>query len=260
MEYENFDVEHASGIAWVTIDTTSKYNALNAAMADEFLDLATKLGEDESVRCVALTGSGNAFCGGADLGMFAEGHEATDIRKVASTAHDAVVQLHYAEKPIVAGVNGIAIGAGLSFAILADLVVVSEDAFLQYGFPQVGLPGDSGATFYLPRLVGLRRAKEIAMLNEPIQPEEAVDLGLASETAPAEEFDERFREMVERVASGPTFALGTAKRLLETSFERSLPSQLAAETDGMARGSYTDDHEEGVEAFLEDRQPTFTGQ
>lgn len=259
MEYDNFDVEREDGIAWVTIDSTSKFNALNEAMADELLDITTTLGEDSSVRCIALTGSDGVFCGGADLRMFAEGHEATDVRKVASVAHDAIVQLHYAEKPVVSGVNGIAIGAGLSFAILGDIVLVDEGAFLQYGFSQVGLPGDSGATFYLPRLVGMRKAKEIALLNEPISASEAVDIGLATEAVPTEEFDDRYRELVERIAAGPTAGIGTAKRLIETSYERSLPEQLAAETDGMARNSYTTDHEEGVRAFLEDRDPEFIG-
>lgn len=259
-DYENFSVERADGIVRVTIESTSRMNALNPRMARELLDVATALGADGDVRCIALTGTGEAYGAGADLSRL-EGDErdATYLRRIASTLHDAIVQFHQAEKPVVVGVNGVAAGAGFSLAVLGDLVLMSEDARLEFAYPRIGLTGDGGSTFFLPRIVGLRNAMEIALLDEPIDAERAVELGLATEAVPADDLDDRLDEVAGRLADGPTRSLGRTKRLLVESFDRDLAGQLAAETDTIARSAHTEDYRRGIAAFFEDEPAEFVG-
>ena len=157
------------------------------------------------------------------------------------------------------GIDGVAAGAGFGLALLPDLLLVSEDARLEFAYPRIGLTGDGGSTFFLPRLVGLRAAKEIALLDEPIDAERAVELGLANEVVPAHEFDERLDELASDVASGPTTALGSTARLLTESFDRSIESQLAVETDTIGQATATEDYERGFAAFFGDEDPEFVG-
>lgn len=259
-ECENFVLERDDGIVSITIDSTTKFNSLNVTMGDELLKLAAFLNADDDVRCAVMTGSDGVFCAGADVESFhEEGHGSESVRRQASILHDAIIQFHQANVPLITGVNGVATGAGLGIALLGDLVLISDEARFEYGYPRIGLPGDGGATFHLPRLVGLRKAKDIALLDRPISADEAVEWGLATESVPDGEFDERLDELTRELASGPTQAYGAAKQLLTRSFDRSLEEQLAAETDAIARGADTDDHAEGVAAFVEKREPEFEG-
>ena len=157
------------------------------------------------------------------------------------------------------GVNGIAAGAGFSLAILGDIVLVSDAARFEYAYHRVGLTGDGGSTFLLPRMVGLRRAKEIVLRDDPISPERAVELGLATEVVPAAELEDRLAEEADRIAAGPTQAYGRMKRLLTESFDRDLAGQLAAETDAIARSTRTEDYERGFAAFFRGESADFVG-
>ncbi len=259
-DYENFTVDHDAGVARVTIESTSRMNSLNPTMAEELLEVATTLGEDADVRCIGLTGSGNAYGAGADLSHL-EGDErdATYLRRIASTLHDAIVQFHQAEKPVVVGINGVAAGAGFSLAIFGDVVLMSEDARLEFAYHRIGLTGDGGSTFFLPRVVGLRNAMEIVMLDESIDAERAVELGLATEAVAPEDLDGRLDEIAGKLARGPTRSLGRTKRLLVESFGRDLPSQLAAETETIARSARTEDYQRGIAAFFEKEPAEFVG-
>lgn len=261
--YENLTVERRGGVARVVFDDVEDRNALSIDAADELLDAATTLGEDSDVRCIVLTHEGGFFGTGADLTQFAgddpEG-DASLIRQLAGRIHEAIVQLHQTETPVVGGVDGVAAGAGFSLALVPDLLVLSDEARLEFAYPRIGLTADGGSTFFLPRLVGLRTAKEIVLLDEPISPERAVEMGLATETVPAGEFDDRLEELASELAGGPTFALGNATRLMTESFDRSLESQLAAETDTIAKATRTGDFGRGLDAFFGDGEPEFTGQ
>lgn len=259
-EYENLRVEHDGPVAHVTLDSTSQFNTLTRPMADELLSVVTDLSEDASVRCLTLMGNDEAFCSGADLtALDGTADDAPRLRRLASTLHDSIIQLHQAETPLVTGVNGVAAGAGFGLALAGDLVVVAEDARLEFAYPRIGLTGDGGATFLLPRLVGLRRAKEIALLDEPIDADYAVSLGLATESVPTDEFETRLHDLAHRLASGPTAALSATKRLLTESFDRDLAQQLAEETDTIARATRTEDYGHGHEAFFEKGEPEFVG-
>lgn len=247
-------------VARIVLDSTSDFNSLNPEMGQEFVRATTDLAEDDSVRCLVLVGTDDVFCAGADLGGFeGDASDAPRLRRLASSLHDAVLALHHAEKPLVVGINGVAAGAGFSLALCGDAVIMSDDARLEYAYGRVGLTGDGGSTFWLPRMVGLRRAREIALLDEPIDPDYAVGLGLVTESVPASEFDVRVSEMAERLAAGPTKAFCATKRLMIESFDRGLAGQMAAETDAIAGVTRTEDYERGHEAFFSDEEPEFVG-
>ena len=260
-QYDDLHVERENGVAYVTLDSTRNLNSLHLTMASDFLELVTELVEDTDSRCIAITGTDGIFGAGADLaGLDGDESDTPALRRLASTLHDIIVQLHQAEKPVVMGVNGIAAGAGFSLALAGDVVLVSDAARFEYAYQRVGLTGDGGSTFFLPRLVGLRRAKEIALLGEPLSPERAVELGIGTEVVPEESFDDRLSEVAERLASGPTAAFGATKQLLTESFERGLADQMAAETDVIARATHTEDYARGHAAFFGDDDPEFVGQ
>lgn len=260
MTFDNFDVTRADGVAWLAIESETAMNSLNDGMTQELMELVTELGEDEDARCIVLRGSDGVFCAGGNVTSFEEDTSATvDMRRGASFFHDIVVQLKQGETPVVTGIDGPAVGAGFSLALLGDLTVMHEEAYLQYGYPGVGLTGDGSSTFYLPRIVGLQEAKRIALLNERIPAPEADELGLVTEMATPDAFEDRLAEVAERVAEGPTKALGRIARMFEETYARQLPDQLAEETEQMARTARTADYGEGVRAFKEGRDPEFEG-
>jgi 2-(1,2-epoxy-1,2-dihydrophenyl)acetyl-CoA isomerase len=256
--YENFETTVENGVLRAEIHSTSRMNTLNRTMTEELLDLGVRLHE-EPIRCFCLTGSEGVFCAGGDVGGFGNEGAAAGMRKGASLLHDAVLALHQAEVPIVVGVDGPAVGAGFSLAILGDYVLASADSYFRFGYPGIGAIGDGSATYFLPRVVGLREAKRIALLDERIDPEKAVELGLATERAATDAFEDRLSEITGQVADGPTVALGRTQKLLTESTSASIEEQLAAETDTMARTARTEDFAEGVAAFGEKREPEFEG-
>ena len=253
-------IDRADGIATVTFDNPENRNALDLAGADELVDAAATLGSDPEVRCIVLTHTGNFYGTGADLTQFeGDASDATTIRQLASRLHEAIVQFHQAPKPVVGGINGVAAGAGFGLALVPDLLVLSEGSRLEFAYPRIGLTGDCGSTFFLPRLVGLRAAKEIVLLDDPIPAERAVELGIATEAVPTGEFEARLDDLASRLAEGPTVALGEASRLVTESFDRSLEAQLADETDTIGTAVQTDDYERGYAAFFGDGETEFSG-
>lgn len=258
--YDAIRVERDGNAATLTLARPEHLNSLTPAMNEELREAVTELIDDDGVRCIVLRGAGDAFCAGADLSRFDGGPEDEPvIRQLASTLHETILRLHRAEKPVVVGVDGSAAGAGFGLALGGDVVVVSDAARFEFAYPRVGLTGDGGSTFFLPRLVGLRRAKEIVLLDEPIDAERAVALGIATEVVARDDFDERLAAMASRLAAGPTEALGRVKRLVTEGFDRRLEEQLAAETDAIAKATRTEDYASGHAAFYGDDDPEFVG-
>lgn len=258
--YNTLSVERDDGVATITFDNLDQRNALDFEMTDELLQAGTTLGEDPDVRCIVLTHAGEFYGTGADLTEFSRSDsDAPYIRRLASRIHEAIVQFHQAPKPIVGGIDGVAAGAGFSLALLPDLLLLSDDARLEFAYPRIGLTGDGGATFHLPRMIGLRAAKELVLMDEPISPERAVELGLATEVVPSEEFADRLEDVANDIAVGPSYALGQTMELLTESFDRSLESQLAAELDVIADAVQTTDFKRGHEAFFDGDDPEFVG-
>lgn len=260
-DFENLRVRIEDGVGHLTIDSTSAMNALNPTLVTELHDAAVALGEDDAVRAIAITGTGGVYNAGADLSTLdGSAGDAEALRHLAGTLHDAIVTLHGSGTPIVTGVNGVAAGAGFGLAIMGDIVLVSDEATLEFAYPRIGLVADGASTFFLPRLVGQRRAMEIVLRDEPIDPGEAVDIGLATEVVEHEHLDERLADVAGEIAQGPTVAHGLAKELLFESYGRTLAGQLAAETEAMTVAARTDDWERGHAAFFEDGDPDFVGE
>lgn len=260
-EYDNFDVTREEDVVAIRMDSTSGMNGLNVDFVDELKDIGIALRQDESVRCVTLGGGDEVFSVGADLaGLDGSSADGVHFRYLASTLHEGIRELMRMKAPLVTVVDGVAAGAGFSLALLGDIVLVSEEARLEFAYPRIGLTGDGGSTFLLPRIVGLRKAREIVLLDEPIPPEEAVELGLATEVIPADDLEKRRREVAGDLAEGPTHAYRETKRLLLGSFGRNLDGQLAAETDALVGATDTGDYQRGYEAFYGDEPASFEGE
>jgi 2-(1,2-epoxy-1,2-dihydrophenyl)acetyl-CoA isomerase len=256
-------VRHADGAAWLVLDRPDALNALNLATKEALVAGLQAAATDDGVRAVALTGRGRAFCVGEDLRELRTAYQAGRAPELGET-----LERHYAPmvellagmpKPTVALVNGVAAGAGASLALACDLRVASSAASFKLAFSGVGLVPDAGATWNLPRLVGLSTAMRMALLDDPVKADEALALGLVSRVFPAEDFERLAGGVVAALAAGPTLAHGHAKALLRGNLHADLGAALAAEAAAQRAAGQTKDHLEGVAAFLEKRAPRFQG-
>lgn len=258
-DYDSLTVDVDDGVATVAFDDPETRNALDLAAAGELVAAATELGEDPDVRCIVLTHTSQFFCTGADLNKLNGDESDTPIiRQVAGRLHEAVVQFHQSDTPVVGAIDGVAAGAGFALACCPDYLLLSDEARLDFAYQRIGLTGDGGSTFFLPRLVGLRAAKELVLLGEAVTPDHALELGLANEVVPAEDVDSRLDELASEIAAGPA-ALGETMKLLTESYDRSMEAQLSAETDTIAEATRSEDYERGFAAFFEDGDPDFVG-
>jgi 2-(1,2-epoxy-1,2-dihydrophenyl)acetyl-CoA isomerase len=267
MAYQNLTVEERGGALRITLERPAVLNALSFQLLAELADALTGPAAEQGVRAVLITGAGRGFSAGADLGST---NVDGDIGKILESSYHPVVRAIAAlEKPVVAGVNGVAAGAGLSLALACDMRLLSESASFAIGFTGIGLVMDAGCSYFLPRLVGLGRAMELAFSNRRVDAAEAVRLGLgervlaseglAGEGLTGEGFAEAAFEEVRKLAQGPTLAFALAKRELRASLGNSLEEQLALEAESQARAATSNDLREGVAAFREKRAPRFEG-
>jgi 2-(1,2-epoxy-1,2-dihydrophenyl)acetyl-CoA isomerase len=250
------------GAVWVTINRPEAANALDQPTKDGILAALEQAAGDPSARVVALTGTGRAFCAGQDLRELqgSRTSQEIDLGDALKTFYEPAVRL-LAEmpKPTVAVVNGVAAGAGASLALACDLRVAAASARFKLAFSGIALIPDAGATWHLPRLVGLSNALRLALLDDTVGAEEAQRIGLVSRVWPDEELADRAGELIARLAAGPTGAHAAAKRLLRASLEADLPTALAAEATAQTAAASSADHVEGVSAFVAKRAPAFTG-
>lgn len=250
-------------VATVTLDHPDVRNALTSEVATGIMDAMAEVEKSEA-RCVVVTGAGGYFCAGGDVQAMLEGveddapaHER--VERIVEETAGAVEAVAACDLPTVAKLDGAAYGAGATLAIACDLLLASTDAKISFGFRQVGLSIDSGASYLLPRLVGENVAKELVYTGELIDAQRASDIGLFNRVYPAESFDSEANSLVERVASGPTVALQNSKRLLEQGFDSTFEQAIRNEAAMQAISGGTHDHVEGVQAFAEHRDPDFDG-
>ncbi|HET9657059.1 MAG TPA: enoyl-CoA hydratase-related protein [Kineosporiaceae bacterium] len=255
-------LELAEGVATVRLNRPEAMNALDVGSKIALRDTLQQVAADPAVRCVVLTGTGRAFCVGQDLREHVELLTARDdllFRTVPEHYNPIALTLATMAKPVIAAVNGVAAGAGASFAFAADLRIVAASAGFNLAFTGIALSADSGASWWLPRLVGSAKAKELLMMPRTVPAEEALRLGLASEVVPDEQFAERVREVAAKLAAGPTVAYGAVRRAVAYSATHDLESSLAHEGELMSLTGTTADHHAAVEAFLAKKQPRFEG-
>lgn len=258
---DNLRLSQNSAVTIITLDSNSAQNSLNVQLLEELRNILIELVDDDQVRCIAIRGSGEAFCTGVDLTLFnLQESDASSVRRLATLFHDCIDMIYQAKKPVIMGVNGTAAGGGFGLALAGDVCLMSEDAKMEFVYPRIGQAVDGASSYFLPRYTGLRRAMEIALLDEPIEAEQAVELGLVTKTAHPDQFDERLSNLAQRLSSGPTKAYGEIKSLFQQSFEHGLRDQMAAEVITVSKLARTDDWKEGINAFKESEEPNFSGE
>jgi 2-(1,2-epoxy-1,2-dihydrophenyl)acetyl-CoA isomerase len=255
-------VSDEGGVTTVRLARPEAMNALDVPTKVALRDALTTAAQDQSVRCVVLTGTGRAFCVGQDLRehirLLGEGSDVL-ASTVAEHYNPIATTLATMPKPVVAAVNGIAAGAGAAFAFAADLRILAESAGFNLAFTGIALSADSGSSWWLPRLVGAAKAKELLLLPRTIGAAEALDLGLATEVVPDADLADRVREVSQRLAAGPTVAYGAVRRAIAYSLAHPLAESLTHEGELMSLTGATADHKAAVAAFLAKEKPTFQG-
>jgi len=244
-------------VATITLRRPKVRNALNADMLGELRGAFERAELDQGIGAVVLTGDGPSFCAGQDVRTFQRALEAGEIpdvrRLLDETYHPLIRKIYNMPKPVIAAVNGAAAGAGMSLALACDLRILAEDAFFTMGFIRLGLVPDSGITFFLTRLVGPARAFELAATGRRIEASEAWQLGLANRVVPPDALLSAATELAQRLAHGPTRAIGWTKQLLHQAAHLDMETALQAEAAMQARAISTTEHRDGVRAFLEKR-------
>ena len=248
-------------VAIITLNRPAAGNTVNLPLTRALEAIVDEVAADAAVRCVVLTGAGKLFCGGGDIGAFADaGAHASDfLRELATALHRSVRKLAEMAKPLVTLVNGPAAGAGLSLAIGGDVVLAAAQAHFTAAYGSVGLTPDGGMSWLLPRLVGLRAAQDIILTNRRIGAEEAARIGLVTRVLAGEALMAEGLALAHRLAAGPTAAIGGARALLARSFQRGFAEHLDAEAARIAEAGAGVELREGVAAFLARRPPDFAG-
>jgi 2-(1,2-epoxy-1,2-dihydrophenyl)acetyl-CoA isomerase len=248
-------------VARLTLNRPESGNAITLEMAKALVAAADRCDTDEGIRCVVLTGSDEMFCVGGDIGMFAAAGEnrSAMLRELADTFHMAISTLARMRKPLLVLVNGPAAGAGLSLALLGDIVLATPAAHFTVAFTAIGLSPDSGSTWLLPRLVGLRNAQEMILTNRRVGPDEAQSMGLITRVINGDDFEAEGGAMIQRLTNAATGAIGAARALLLSSFSSDFESQMECEARSISVAGAGDECREGVSAFLEKRKPNFKG-
>jgi len=249
-------------VAWVTLNRPEQRNAVNAEMREELIGVFTDARTNPAIRALVLTGSGKGFCTGADLsGPRGQGPSGPGAGRelMKGSSQRLIRALWDLEKPVVAAVNGVAAGLGSHLAFASDFVIAAADARFIEVFVRRGIAVDAGGAFILPRLIGLQKAKELVFFGDDLPAEEAQRLGLVSKVVPVDQLQATAREWAERLAKGPTFAIGMSKRLLNRSLESSFETALEEEATSQMLVTQSEDTKEGMLAFMERRQPQFKG-
>lgn len=252
--------EREGAVATLRLNRPDVGNALDIPLARALMEAAIQCDEDDAIRCVVLTGNGRMFCAGGDVGAFAAAGDSLPamLKEITAYLHTAITRLSHMGKPLVTAVNGPAAGAGYSLAVLGDIALAARSAHFTLAYTALGLTPDGGSTWLLPRLVGLRRAQELALLNKRLSADEAATLGLITRAVDDAAFVAETDQVVKQLAASATPALGKVRNLLLSSFGSTLEAQMEAEARSIADASKTRYGREGVAAFVARRKPDFT--
>ena len=252
-------LEVRDGIAHLTLNRPDAANGINDVLARDLMEATIAIAVDPTVRAVLLSGNGARFCGGGDVKAFAAlGDDLpANMRATLPALHAAITALVRGDAPVVAAVHGSAAGAGLGLVGASDLVVAGESTKFVMAYTGVGLTPDGSSSWFVPRLVGVRRALELTLTNRVLSADEALDWGLITSVVPDDAVKDEALALAQRVASGPRMAQAVAKRLVHTSLEETLETHLAREADAIVAASARDESTEGLAAFVDKRAPNF---
>ncbi|WP_313311123.1 enoyl-CoA hydratase-related protein [Pulveribacter sp.] len=252
-------ISRQGAVATLRFNRPASMNALDLPAALALRDAVRAIAQDGDVRAVLLQGSGRAFVAGGDLAAL-RADPVQAAQDLLGPLNETLLLLQALDAPVIAQVHGAAAGAGLSLMLMCDFVLAAEGTKFNLAYINLGTSCDVGASWALPRLVGLRQALEIALLGETFTTDDALRLGLVNRVLPATELDAAARAFAERIASGPTVAYGHMRRLMRASLDRDLAAQLAAEAQSFDSCARTADLREGIEAFFAKRTPQFKGE
>ena len=252
-------IERRDGIATVSFSNPGRKNAIPASAWPEVEAVFREVGASRTDRCVVVTGEGDDFCSGADMSAAAGDGEPQHPLRAMREVSSAIEALHAVPQPVVARVTGVCVGVGLNIALGCDLLIAADDARFSQIFARRGLSIDGGGSWVLPRVVGLQKAKELALLADILTADEAERIGLVTRVVPRTDLDSTVDDIARRLAAGPPLALSSTKRLLNQSAQVTLPQALEAEAQAQAVNFSTRDTIEAVQAFRERREPSFEG-
>jgi 2-(1,2-epoxy-1,2-dihydrophenyl)acetyl-CoA isomerase len=256
------DFDLTEGLAHVRLNRPGARNALESTMAAALCDAAERCADADGLRAVLITGAGPAFSVGGDIGVFTaatDRQRPTLLRNMAAHYHEALQRFLRLDAPIVCAVHGSVVGGGLGLLYVADLVLAAEGTRFALGYPALGLSTDGGSSWFLPRLVGPKRAAELYFEQRVLTAHEAAEWGLVSRVVPAETIQQEALAVARRLATGPTRAYAETRHLLHDSADRSLADHLAAEERALLRTAATTDTAEGIAAFTGKREPHYQG-
>jgi 2-(1,2-epoxy-1,2-dihydrophenyl)acetyl-CoA isomerase len=261
MPYESIIYDVKDAVATITLNRPDAYNALNLALARDVFHATLEADEDREVRCLVITGAGKAFCAGGDVKDFAENPDRIGvvIKALTTYLHGAVSRLARAQKPVIMAVNGVAAGGGMSFALSGDLVVAAESARFTMAYSKIAASPDASSSYFLPRMIGLRRALELHYTNRVLSAREAMEWGLVNRVHQDAEFPSAVAALARQLAEGPTLAFGRAKLLFHQSTQESLETQMELEAQAIAACGHTEDFRNGVMAFARKQAVSFKG-
>jgi 2-(1,2-epoxy-1,2-dihydrophenyl)acetyl-CoA isomerase len=261
MAYQHLRLDRADQIATITLNRPDAFNAFNLALGREIFEAALEVDEDMDVRCVVITGAGKAFSGGGDVKDFADnlGRIGAVVKELTTYLHGAISRLVRSPKPVITAVNGVAAGGGFSLALSGDLVIAAESARFTMAYSKIGATPDGSSSYFLPRLIGVRRAIELHYTNRVLSAREAFEWGLVNRVVPDAELASAVATLSRQLAQGPTRAFGAAKLLFHQSTHESLETQMELEAQAIAASGRTEDFRAGVTAFADKKTPTFVG-
>lgn len=256
----DFAVDH--GVATLTLNRPKALNSFTSEMHEEVREAMSQVIQDNTIRCLVITGTGRGFCAGQDLGdrSASEDGSLPDLGESVENNYNPLIRsIMNLPKPVICAVNGVAAGAGASLALACDIVLAGRSASFIQAFCKIGLVPDSGSTYNLPRAVGLARAKGLALLGDKLPAETAEQWGMIWQCIDDEQLQDEANKMAQHLATQPTRALGRIKKLLNESFSHTLVEQTNLEKDAMSLLGQSEDFREGVAAFMEKRPAVFKG-
>lgn len=259
MTFKNLIVKKEEEIATIILNRPKALNAINLEVAEELEAAIKNLENDGNIKVVVLTGAGRAFCSGGDLKAIPTGKEARVGRDFLKKMHKWVISLKNLNKPVIAAVNGLAVGAGCNLALLADVIIASEKAKFSESFVKVGAIPDLGGMYLLPRYVGLAKAKELIFTGDVIDAREAEKIGLINKVVPHEKLEDAVKDLAQKLAKAPPMVLAMAKAIIHRGLNADFDTVLELEACAQGICFESKDHREGVRAFLEKRKPRFEG-
>jgi 2-(1,2-epoxy-1,2-dihydrophenyl)acetyl-CoA isomerase len=248
-------------VATVRLNDPASLNALSVDMAVALDAAVAELSGDDGIRCLVLTGTGRGFCAGGDVQSFYDAREDPEpvMQGVLDGLHGAVARILDAPFPTIAAINGVVAGAGMGVAMATDLAIAVDTAVFTMAYTGIGVSPDGSSTWFLPRLVGTRRAMEMILTNRRLSAPEAEELGMINRSVPEADFEQAVHDLAGRLAAGPTLAYVRARRLLRSALANDPFTQMDAEAAGIIAAGDTHDFREGITAFIEKRKPSFEG-